>query len=197
MEVDLNEDLDGIKERLRRLEGAAFRARQRQRRRLSHAPIQIVKEDGEVVTVAHLQDEETVPDGDFEGEIIQETEGKRKASYLVADALGLRNNEGEGFPAKLFHCNVCLKRAKDPVLTCCGHLFCWPCFHNLPLTCTYAKAKQCPVCEGQVTNESLTTIYGNSDVHDSGNLKVDEQSHEIPPRPCSRRVESIRQQLRN
>ncbi|XP_014499469.1 E3 ubiquitin-protein ligase RNF185 [Vigna radiata var. radiata] len=188
MEVDLNEDLDGIKERLRRLEGAAFRARQRERRRVSHAPIQIVNQDGEVVTVAHLED------GDFEGEIIEEREGKRKGSYLVADALGLRNNDGEGFPAKLFHCNVCLERAKDPVLTCCGHLFCWPCFHKLPLTSTYPKAKECPVCEGEVTNETLTTIYGNSDVHDSGNFKLD---HEIPPRPCSRRVESIWQQLRN
>ncbi|QCD95894.1 E3 ubiquitin-protein ligase RNF185-like [Vigna unguiculata] len=194
MEVDLNENLDGIEERLRRLEGAAFRARQRQRRRLSHAPIQIVNHAGEVVTVAHLQDEEVVHGGDFGGEITEETKGKRKASYLVAKALGLRTNEGEGFAAKLFHCNVCLKRAKDPVLTCCGHLFCWACFHKLPLPCSYSKAKECPVCEGEVTDESLTTIYGNSNVHSEVD---DEASNEIPPRPCSRRVESTRQIFRN
>jgi len=31
-----------------------------------------------------------------------ETKGKRKVSYLVAKALGVKTNEGEGFAAKLF-----------------------------------------------------------------------------------------------
>jgi E3 ubiquitin-protein ligase RNF5 len=27
----------------------------------------------------------------------------------------------------LFECNICLEMAKEPIVTLCGHLFCWPC----------------------------------------------------------------------
>ncbi|CAJ1958363.1 unnamed protein product [Sphenostylis stenocarpa] len=202
MDEDLNQQhLDGIEGRMRCLEVVAFSARERQRERLSHAPIRIVNYAGEVITVAHLQDEERVFDEnvgvDVRGEemVGDGTAGKRKASCLVAKALGVKTNEGEGFAAKLFHCNVCLNRAKDPVLTCCGHLFCWACFLKLPYA--YSKAKECPVCQGEVTNESIITIYGNSNVQNSGKVKFDEPSYKIPSRPRSRRVESTRQQFSN
>jgi hypothetical protein len=29
--------------------------------------------------------------------------------------------------AGLFECNICLEMAKEPIVTLCGHLFCWPC----------------------------------------------------------------------
>ncbi|ESW21081.1 hypothetical protein PHAVU_005G040100, partial [Phaseolus vulgaris] len=187
--------LDGIEERFRSLEAVAFRARQHERQPLTHAPIQIVNPAGEVVTIAHLQDEEVGVD-DVEGEMIEDgRKEKRRASYLVAKALGVKTNEGEGFAAKLFHCNVCLNRAKDPVLTCCGHLFCWPCFLKLPYA--YLKVKECPVCKGEVTNESVITIYGNSNVHNSEKLKFDEPNYEIPSKPRSKRVESTRPRFRN
>ncbi|KAL6553108.1 E3 ubiquitin-protein ligase rma3 [Orobanche gracilis] len=26
-----------------------------------------------------------------------------------------------------FECNICFELAQDPVITLCGHLYCWPC----------------------------------------------------------------------
>ncbi|TWW65563.1 E3 ubiquitin-protein ligase RNF5 [Takifugu flavidus] len=33
-----------------------------------------------------------------------------------------------------FECNICLDTARDAVISMCGHLFCWPCLHqvNIP-----------------------------------------------------------------
>ena len=28
-----------------------------------------------------------------------------------------------------FECNICLKMAREPVVTSCGHLFCWSCLY--------------------------------------------------------------------
>ena len=33
-------------------------------------------------------------------------------------------NEGE---SGVFECNICLEQAHEPVVTFCGHLFCWSC----------------------------------------------------------------------
>lgn len=92
-----------------------------------------------------------------------------------------------------FDCNVCLDMAVEPVLTCCGHLFCWPCFYNLPYD--HLDVKECPICGGEVTVTSLVPIYGNTD----GNCarKPKESGLEAPPRPRAQRVESVRQNRAN
>jgi hypothetical protein len=45
------------------------------------------------------------------------------ASSLVVDPTLLA-------AAAAFECNVCLELAKDPVVTLCGHLYCWPCLYR-------------------------------------------------------------------
>ncbi|KAK7259558.1 hypothetical protein RIF29_25167 [Crotalaria pallida] len=98
--------------------------------------------------------------------------------------------KGSGNDGEFFDCNICLDLAKDPVVTCCGHLFCWPCLYRwLHL---HSDAKECPVCKGEVTLKNVTPIYGRGN-----NVRIPEEDAtlKIPLRPHARRVESLRQTL--
>ncbi|KAK7396307.1 hypothetical protein VNO78_17217 [Psophocarpus tetragonolobus] len=98
--------------------------------------------------------------------------------------------KGNGNEGDFFDCNICLDLARDPVVTCCGHLFCWPCLYRwLHL---HSDAKECPVCKGEVTLKSVTPIYGRGN-----NVRTTEEDSalKIPPRPQARRVESLRQTI--
>ncbi|KAL2330902.1 hypothetical protein Fmac_018483 [Flemingia macrophylla] len=187
MELDLEE-------RIRCLEAVNLRARQRERRP-SHVPIQITNFAGESVTIVHdVHDEGRVHEKqlgiDVEGEMLgQGRMGKRKCTYLIAKALGVARD------GNLFDCNICLDMARDPVLTCCGHLFCWPCFHKL--SCAYSNVKECPVCEGEVTEEGIIPIYGNANIDNSDQIDSNETGLSVPPRPHARRITSMMQQIRN
>ena len=63
----------------------------------------------------------------------------------------------------MFECHICYDSPVEPVVTKCGHIYCWKCI--------YKWIKQpnstlvCPVCKGGVSVETLTPIYakGNSD----------------------------------
>lgn len=30
-----------------------------------------------------------------------------------------------------FECVICMETAKEPVVTKCGHLYCWPCIYDV------------------------------------------------------------------
>ena len=56
-----------------------------------------------------------------------------------------------------FECNICLEQAKEPVVTQCGHLYCWPCIYtwmNQP-----RETVVCPVCKSGVSAETVIPIY--------------------------------------
>ncbi|MBA0642229.1 hypothetical protein Goklo_026657 [Gossypium klotzschianum] len=96
--------------------------------------------------------------------------------------------KGVSSDGSFFDCNICLGLAREPVVTCCGHLFCWSCLYRW--LNVHSKAKECPVCKGEVTVKSVIPIYGQGKItyeseEDSG-LK-------IPPRPTAWRVDSWRQ----
>jgi hypothetical protein len=61
---------------------------------------------------------------------------------MAADADAASAAEG------VFECNVCLELAKEPVVTLCGHLFCWPCLWRWMQVSNSARA--CPVCKAAV-----------------------------------------------
>lgn len=54
-----------------------------------------------------------------------------------------------------FECNICLDTVRDPVVTLCGHLYCWPCLYRWLNTGHY----QCPVCKAGVTQENVIPLY--------------------------------------
>ncbi|KAK8453974.1 hypothetical protein SEVIR_5G373400v4 [Setaria viridis] len=104
------------------------------------------------------------------------------------------STEERGKTAATFECNICFEMASEPVVTSCGHLFCWPCLYQW--LNVYSNHKECPVCKGEVTESNITPIYGrgNSD----GEKAVDDgkpQGPTIPPRPHGNRLESFRQQF--
>jgi hypothetical protein len=40
-----------------------------------------------------------------------------------------------------FECNICYEIPQEPVVTFCGHLYCWPCLYRYPLQAFKLKGK--------------------------------------------------------
>ncbi|XP_004303150.1 PREDICTED: E3 ubiquitin-protein ligase RMA1H1-like [Fragaria vesca subsp. vesca] len=66
-----------------------------------------------------------------------------------------------------FDCSICLDSVRDPVVTLCGHLYCWPCIYKWIQFQTPSsesqedqKQPQCPVCKTEVSESSLVPLYG-------------------------------------
>ncbi|URD85304.1 Ternary complex factor MIP1, partial [Musa troglodytarum] len=83
-----------------------------------------------------------------------------------------------------FECNICFELAQDPVVTLCGHLFCWPCLYKW--LHGHAQSSECPVCKAIVEEEKLVPLYGR------GKNSTDPRSKSmpgmnIPHRPAGQR----------
>ncbi|XP_039040042.1 E3 ubiquitin-protein ligase RMA1-like [Hibiscus syriacus] len=65
-----------------------------------------------------------------------------------------------------FDCNICLDSVQDPVVTLCGHLYCWPCIYKWLHLQTIStenqnpRQQQCPVCKAEVSHTTLIPLYG-------------------------------------
>ena len=79
-----------------------------------------------------------------------------------------------------FECTICLETAKEPVLTKCGHMYCWPCIYNW-LVSKGGKAK-CPNCKNLITKDDLIPVYTNDENKDNTN-----RFKNIPKRPKAER----------
>ncbi|KAK2637146.1 hypothetical protein Ddye_031938 [Dipteronia dyeriana] len=198
-----------IEERIRQLEAVTSRTRQRQRWRQGQSspqPLNIFVEQSSPslspdvsereTSLANAHSEASLFAGDvgFDSQEMTDDDrkiGKRDSSHLVAKALEM-DTETKKAGGMFFDCNVCLYMARDPILTCCGHLFCWPCFYQLPYV--HENVKECPECKGDLTETSIIPIYGNGSNY-SSKSKSKEPVLELPPRPQAHRIESVRQQL--
>ncbi|KAL4380073.1 hypothetical protein GQ457_02G041030 [Hibiscus cannabinus] len=98
--------------------------------------------------------------------------------------------KGVSNDGSFFDCNICLDLSREPVVTCCGHLFCWSCLYRW--LHVHSDANECPVCKGEVTIKTLTPIFGRGNViHEP----EEDSGFKIPPRPTGRRVDSWRQTI--
>src|SRR4051794_35021008 len=93
-----------------------------------------------------------------------------------------------------FDCNICLDIAVEPVVTRCGHLYCWPCIYewmcpNGGDCSTSTSRRPCPVCKAPLTLDSLVPLYGRG-----GSRSDKPLPHPaIPRRPAVHR-EAVEQQ---
>ncbi|KAI7747341.1 hypothetical protein M8C21_019369, partial [Ambrosia artemisiifolia] len=96
------------------------------------------------------------------------------------------NNSNSG-DASDFECNICFDLAQDPIVTLCGHLFCWPCLYKwLHL---HSHSQECPVCKAQIEEEKLVPLYGRGKDSTHRRSRPD-PSDEIPHRPTGQRPET-------
>lgn len=92
-----------------------------------------------------------------------------------------------------FDCNICLDFAQDPIVTLCGHLFCWSCIYKW-INHKSSTPQQCPVCKAALSQATIVPLYGRGDTSSRANhdSKGSSASHlEIPQRPPAYRADTI------
>jgi len=97
------------------------------------------------------------------------------------------SNNNNNSDAGNFECNICFDLAQDPIVTLCGHLFCWPCLYKW--LHIHSRSQECPVCKALIEEEKLVPLYGR------GKNSTDPRSKsipgmEIPHRPAGQRPET-------
>ncbi|XP_028807894.1 E3 ubiquitin-protein ligase RMA1H1-like [Neltuma alba] len=126
--------------------------------------------------------EEALPHTDSFGEDNSYSEKWESGTDSIADSDG---NDSDGFD-----CNICFDCVQDPVVTLCGHLYCWPCiykwlhFHNLSNQENgEEQSPQCPVCKTEVSQSSLVPLYGRGQTTKPSKGKSHHVGSMIPQRP--------------
>jgi len=72
------------------------------------------------------------------------------------DEGGKISPESQELPLSQFECNICFEEATNPVVTQCGHLYCWCCLSGWLRT----GASDCPVCKSSIPTSSIIPLYG-------------------------------------
>ncbi|KAE8686864.1 hypothetical protein F3Y22_tig00111027pilonHSYRG00311 [Hibiscus syriacus] len=87
-------------------------------------------------------------------------------------------------PLRGFDCNICLDSVQDPVVTLCGHLYCWPCIYKwLHFEKQDQKQQECPVCKAEVSDTALIPLYGRGVTTKESTTETPRLDTDIPKRP--------------
>ncbi|XP_059663153.1 E3 ubiquitin-protein ligase RMA1H1-like [Cornus florida] len=98
-------------------------------------------------------------------------------------------DESENSQSGGFDCNICLESVQDPVITLCGHLYCWPCiykwihFQSVSDENHEQQPPQCPVCKAEVSEKTVVPLYGRGRTTNSSEDKAPQLGIVIPRRP--------------
>ena len=88
-----------------------------------------------------------------------------------------------------FDCNICLDLAHEPVVTHCGHLYCWPCIYKWLYVQSASLASdehpQCPVCKADISHTTMVPLYGRGQSLNEPEVKAPRRGMDIPPRPAA------------
>lgn len=97
-----------------------------------------------------------------------------------------------------FDCNICLDFAHEPVVTLCGHLYCWPCIykwlHVQSASLAPDEHPQCPVCKEDISHTTMVPLYGRGQAiaHSDRDMKASSyRGVLIPPRPPALGAQSL------
>lgn len=90
-----------------------------------------------------------------------------------------------------FECNICLDSAHEPVVTLCGHLYCWPCLYKwlqVPSASDEPNQLQqtCPVCKANISASSVVPLYGRGTTLSGSKGKKPNLGLVVPRRPPPR-----------
>ncbi|KAK8561492.1 hypothetical protein V6N13_149329 [Hibiscus sabdariffa] len=87
-------------------------------------------------------------------------------------------------PSRGFDCNICFDAVQDPVVTLCGHLYCWPCIYKwLRSENRDQKQQECPVCKAEVSDTALIPLYGRGITATESRPETPRFGTGIPKRP--------------
>lgn len=100
---------------------------------------------------------------------------------------------GGGSVESAFLCSICLDPVKNPVITQCGHLYCWSCLYRWLNT----QHTTCPVCKAGVSRENVIPIFIRGCEQDprgpSSSALSEAVGGDVPSRPQGRRPEPVQQ----
>eukprot|EP00465_Bigelowiella_longifila_P012796 CAMPEP_0185254116 /NCGR_PEP_ID=MMETSP1359-20130426/2772_1 /TAXON_ID=552665 /ORGANISM="Bigelowiella longifila, Strain CCMP242" /LENGTH=221 /DNA_ID=CAMNT_0027836769 /DNA_START=90 /DNA_END=755 /DNA_ORIENTATION=- len=83
--------------------------------------------------------------------------GKGKSGKRSNRKKNISNSSSSNDLGSGFECNICLSGAQRPVVTLCGHLYCWPCLYKW---LEHSSKNECPVCKAPVSAKTVIPIYG-------------------------------------
>ncbi len=78
-----------------------------------------------------------------------------------------------------------LQIASEPVVTLCGHLYCWPCLYRWLQVQNHCRT--CPVCKAGVDRDKVIPIYGRGGNEDPRAKTKDIIEVDVPSRPAGQR----------
>ncbi|SOV21777.1 E3 ubiquitin-protein ligase RNF5, putative [Plasmodium sp. DRC-Itaito] len=133
----------------------------------------------------NMSQEKTYEHDDHKEEDINSTENNNcQQNENVKDNNNVNkpNTATENESRNTFECNICFDDVRDPVVTKCGHLFCWLC-----LSAWIKKNNDCPVCKAEVSKENVIPLYGRGK-----NSSDHKYAQPEEPRPTPKRKEGVR-----
>ncbi|GAA0183595.1 ubiquitin-protein ligase [Lithospermum erythrorhizon] len=111
---------------------------------------------------------------------------KRKKTSATTDSSDNLN--------ECFDCNICLDAAHDPVVTLCGHLYCWPCIYKWIQVQSSSpesdERPQCPICKAHISSSTLVPLYGRGTSSSDSEVKKVHPDYKIPGRPQAQELPS-------
>mmetsp|Transcript_7339 Transcript_7339/g.14823 ORF Transcript_7339/g.14823 Transcript_7339/m.14823 type:complete len:196 (-) Transcript_7339:125-712(-) len=113
--------------------------------------------------------------------------GSAPATFNSIDAANNKKSDPHEDPDGAFLCSVCLEPVKDrdPVITQCGHLYCWACLYRWLNT----HHSTCPVCKAGVTESNVIPIFIRGSMEDPRAKPSAEEN--IPNRPQGHRPDPV------